>query len=70
MFSSMSRFIQGSQPDWKTRAIRRAAVREAGVSWHHGDTIEGLSETPSDHHITIVLRGLRGVLNQAPIFSR
>ena len=26
--------------------IRRTAVRETGVSWHHGGQIKSLSETP------------------------
>ena len=40
-------------------AFRCAAARETSGSRHHGGTIEE-PWNPSDHHITIVLRGLRG----------
>jgi len=36
----------------KTTPIRRTAVRETGVSWHHGGLIEGPHEIPhiSQHY--------------------
>ena len=41
-------------------AIRRIAVREAGVSLHHGVSIRGPLKPLIDHNNT-ALRGLRGV---------
>ena len=44
----------------KPTPIRRAAVREAGVSRHHGGPIEGAPPLKlPKYHSTIVLRGLR-----------
>ena len=48
----------------KTAAIRCAAVRETG------DPIQGHPWNRSDHHSTIVLRGLMGYLNRAPVMPR
>ena len=49
--------------DLKMLAIGRTAVRETGISRHQGEP----PINPSDHHSTIVLRGLRGILNGAPL---
>ena len=44
----------------------RTAVRETGISCHHGWQLR----TPSEKHITIALRALRGALNWVPIMPR
>ena len=41
-------------------------IQETGFSRHHGGPIEG----PPIHHSTIVLRGLREVVNRYPIMPR
>ena len=46
------------QPDRKNVTDRLVAVRETGVSRHHGCPIEG-PLTPLEHHGTIVSRGSR-----------
>jgi len=50
----------------KTSAIRRAAVREAGVSRHHGGTIEGLPQNPH----TITLLSYRGYCLETPVSQK
>ena len=49
------------QQNGKTTTIRRSAVREAGVSRHHGGPIEGPTETHqiSQHYKIVGLRKLR-----------
>ena len=44
----------------KNTTTWRTAIREAGISRHHGGPIEGLWN-PLKHNITAVSRGLRGV---------
>ena len=44
----------------KTTPIKRTAVRETGVSRHHGAPLRGPPWNPSDHHSTTVLRSFRG----------
>ena len=39
--------------------LKRKAVREAGLSLHHGEPIRTLRETSREHKSTIVLRGLK-----------
>ena len=41
----------------KNTTIRHTAVRETGVSRHHGVTIEGFRE-PFEHQIILVLRDI------------
>ena len=55
--------------DWKTTPIRRIAVRETRVSRHYGVQLKLSLKHPVRHN-TIVLRGLRGTFNWAPIMSR
>ena len=43
-------------PNGESTAIRRVAVRETGISWHHGGPIEGLLKTlgsPEHYHIEV-----------------
>ena len=48
------------QPDRKTVTDRLIAVRETGVSWHHGGPIEGPPETPrTSQHYRI--EGIKGI---------
>ena len=46
----------------KTAPITRVAVRETGVSRHHGGSIVGPREIQRTSHTAFVLRGLRWVL--------
>ena len=50
----------------ETVTDRLKAVRETGVSRHHGGPIEGPLKPPV-HHSTIILRGLRGYLKEMEI---
>ena len=49
--------IQTAPHPGETTAIRRAAVRDTGVSRHHEGPIEGPLKLPV-HHSSIILRGL------------
>ena len=58
--------ILTNSPTGKTTAIRPIAVRKTDLSRHHLGSIED----PLNHHITIVLGGLREAPNCAPIMPR
>ena len=54
----------------KTTAIRRTAFRGTGASRHYGGIFEGPLYYFSDHHSTIALRGLEGVIDWSHIMPR
>ena len=64
----------GTSKDIRSRlkistTISRIAVRETGVSRHHGGPVEDILK-PFKHHSNMVCGGLRGVFNCAPIIPR